>query len=810
MAVAKLNFQLKNSAEYSKISVEETFKYLQSNDNGLSDDEAEKRKAVFGENKLPEEKEYWWKRLFNQFWGPMPWLMEAAIILTIVIGHNLEAFLVFILLIINALISYIHGTNSQKAVELLKRKLVLTAMVLRDGEKKEVKSSNLVPGDIVFVGLGDLVAADLKIISGNLTVDQSALTGESLEIEKKEGELVYSGSSIKKGEARCIVLNTGTHTYFGKTVELVKVAKPKSHQQEIVFTLVKYMFYFSIIIIFITSIYAAEIQKPLISILTLIVIFLLGAVPFALPTVLTILQSVGAMELIKNGILVTRLNSIEDASSVDVLFLDKTGTITENKLSVAKVIPFGSYSSQDVIFLASLTIAPGSKDSVDEAILMEAEKEKISFSQYQQVSIIPFDQKTKQSGAIIKSSTGEEFKVIKSAPQLALSLVNSMSLREINNYNKTIEDLSKSGYRSLAIFRSENNSLNIAGLIALNDPPRKDAKEMFSKIQSLGIKPIIITGDNIFITQEIAKILGLKSRIILMSDLNNLNQKDQITKLENSDGVAEVLPEDKYKLVKLMQSNGHMVGMTGDGVNDAPALKQAEMGIAVANSTDVAKAAASMVLTEEGISVVVNAIFISRKIYQRILTWILNKLSKTVRLLGTLAVAFFITGNIVISVLGTAFLVFANDFVSISLATDNVSPTSYPDKWDIWKISIVSFLIGLPYIFEHLATLFFAEKYFQINSLIQIQTLILLTLIFTSELKINIIRERKHFWNSFPGKALFISTLLTIIIFSLMGAYGIFMARIPIESILFSFALAATFTFFMDFFKYWLFETFQI
>jgi H+-transporting ATPase len=803
------DFNLKNSSEYLHLSFDDTFNILKSSQSGLSEEEAERRINLFGKNDILEKKENLLKLFLGYFWGPMAWLMEAAIILTIFINHYFEAVLISILLITNVIISLLHNRNSKNAVELLKSKLSIKVSTLRNGKYEKINSADLVPGDIVAVGLGNIIPADLKIINGELTIDQSSLTGESFEIDKNAGEIVFSGSSVKRGESTCVVLNIGLQTYFGKTIQLVKVAKPKSHQQKVVFLLVKYMFYFSLIIAFTVCVYAIYIQESLIGILTFIVILLMGAVPFALPTVLTILQSVGATELIKNNILVTRLNSIEDASSVDILFLDKTGTITENKLSVSQIIPFGKWTQKDVLLFSALTSVRASKDTIDEAIMSEIGKEKISFDGYKQVSTIPFDQETKKSESTI-SDGHEEFKIVKAAPQVALELATEITEDEKNNISKKIEELSQNGYRSLGILKSSGDNFVIVGLLALSDPPRKDAPEMFQKIKSLGITPIILTGDNIFITREIAKILGLNSEIILMSDLKKLSEKDQIKLLKNAGGVAEVLPEDKYDLVKLMQSNGHLVGMTGDGVNDAPALKQAEMGIAVANSTDVAKSSASMVLVEDGISVIVNAIYISRKIYQRILTWVLNKLSKTVRLLGTLAIAFFITRDIVISVLGTAFLVFANDFVSISLATDNVFPTSYPDKWDIIKISVISFLIGVPFILEHLFALFVGEKYFGIISLAQIQTFMLLTLIFTSQLKVNILRERRHFWNSFPGKALFYLTVLTMIIFAFMGIYGIFMAKISISAVLFSLIFAVIFTFFIDFFKYWLFVRYRI
>ncbi len=496
---------------------------------------------------------------------------------------------------------------------------------------------------ILSQGLGDIVPADAKLISGELSIDQSILTGESLPVEIGESAIIYSGSIVKRGEAKCVAVNTGANTYFGKTAELVKTAKPKSHQEQIMLAIVRYMMFLGIGALILVGVYAAIIGTGIFSILTFAVIFLMGAVPVALPAVMTIVQSVGAMELVKKGVLVTRLDSIEDAASIDILCLDKTGTITLNKLSIGEVIPFGSHTKDEVIMMAGLACQEQSKDAIDTALLDYSKTIGIKRDSYECSSFTPFEPATKRSEAIVAAG-GKRFRVIKGAPQTIISLCKTLDEASKKNVNNMIEELSRKGYRALAVARSEVdifNNLQFVGIISLADSPRPDSKGMIENARELGVKPLMLTGDNIAIAREIASQVGVGDRIIRMDDFRNLSETEQTKIIDESDGFAEIYPEDKYKIVKLLQSRGHLVGMTGDGVNDAPALKQAEMGIAVSSSTDVAKASASMVLTEPGVAVIIDAIKTSRHIYQRMLTWVINKVTKVIQVIGLLTIGFF-------------------------------------------------------------------------------------------------------------------------------------------------------------------------
>lgn len=492
--------------------------------------------------------------------------------LSYIIGHYLEVVIVFGLLTLNAIIGFHHTGSSLKALELLKKRLAIRAKILRNGEWVVKDAREIVPGDIIQVGLGDLVPADTKIVAGEVSVDQSALTGESLPVTTHPSGILYSNSIIKRGEAKALVLNTGAHTYFGKTAELVKIAKPKSHQGQIMSAIVKYAMYVGIASLAFVVLDAA--LTRVVDVLTIVrfaLIFLMGSVPVALPAVFAIVLAVGAMQLAKEGALVTRLNSIEDAASMEVLCLDKTGTITQNKLSVTDPIPFQGFEKNDVAIIARLASKEEIRDVIDLAVIDYAKNLPASV-RYTQDSFTPFDPATKRSEAIVEHN-GKRFRVAKGAPQVILSLckVDDETRKKVNT---DVESLSKKGYRTLAVAKSEYNdldSLRLVGLLPLADPPRPDSKETIGELKRLGIKTKMLTGDNVAIAREIASQVDIGNRIYPMSNLEKLSEADQARILDEYDGLAEIYPEDKYKVVKLLQSRGHMVGMTGDGVNDSPA-----------------------------------------------------------------------------------------------------------------------------------------------------------------------------------------------------------------------------------------------
>ena len=806
-----MDLKVSATTEYKDISIEDTYKFLETTADGLSDAEVKNRIEKFGTNELIEKKTNLLLEFLLRYWGPMSWLLELAMGLSVALGHYMEGVIIFVLLTLNAIIGQLHASSSQNLMELLKKKLAIKAKVLRNKKWSKEDAKGIVVGDSISVKLGDIVPADAKIISGELSVDQSALTGESMPVEIHPADIIYSGSILRRGEATCVVINTGANTYFGKTAELVKVAKPKSHQQEVMMAVVKYMMYLGIAASVLVTGYALLMHMSILLILTFVVIFLLGAIPVALPAVLTIVQSVGATELAKKGALVTRLESVEDAASIDIICFDKTGTITQNKLSVVDSIPFSGNQKEDVLRIASLTSRSEGMDLIDMAIMEYAKKSGVKFDDYKQVSFTPFDPSVKRTEATIETG-GKQFRSVKGAAQVILSLCKGTDKGTLDEVNKTIDGFSKKGYRTIAVARSEGDDLNnlqLVGLLPLADPPRPDSKSMIDQAKQLGIKPLMLTGDSIDIAKEISNQIGIGMNIIRMADIKDLSKKQQLKAVRECDGFAEIYPEDKYTIVKLLQSGGHTVGMTGDGVNDAPALKQAEMGIAVSNSTDVAKAAASVVLTEAGIGVIIDTITISRQTYQRMLTWVINKVAKVMEFVVLLTIGFFWLHNMLLSLIGVSFLVFANDFVTMSLATDNVKHTSNPNKWNVKDNILASLVPALCYVVEDVVVILVGKYYFQLQWN-ELTTLVMLSLIFNSQFRVLIVRERNHFWSSLPGKELLISSTAAIIVFALMALFGILIPPLSLIVVLTVLGLSALFTLGIDFPKYWMFRKFGL
>ncbi|HXZ30030.1 MAG TPA: HAD-IC family P-type ATPase, partial [Dehalococcoidia bacterium] len=473
----KASLIVKNTSEYKAISTAEAFRSLETSADGLTNSEVQRRVQIFGFNEVAEKRANPVLAFLSRYWGPMPWLLELAIVLSIVLKHYLESGIIFALLTINTVIGQIQSRGSQRALETLKKRLAINARVLRESNWLTKEARDVVPGDIISVGLGDIVPADAKLISGDLSIDQSILTGESLPIDAQESAIIYSGSIVKRGEAKCVVVNTGVNTYFGKTAELVKTAKPKSHQEQIMLAIVRYMMFLGVGALVLVATYAAIIGTGILSIITFAVIFLMGAVPVALPAVLAIVQAVGAMELAKKGVLVTRLDSIEDAASIDILCLDKTGTITQNKLSVGEVIPFSDYTEGEVVMMAGLACQEQSKDAIDTALLEYSRARDTKLNSYQCLSFTPFEPSTKRSEAVVAAGD-KRFRVIKGASQTVISLCKDLDEATKMKANQTVEELSLKGYRTLAIAKSADDidNIHLVGLLSLSDPPRPDSK----------------------------------------------------------------------------------------------------------------------------------------------------------------------------------------------------------------------------------------------------------------------------------------------------------------------------------------------
>jgi len=783
----------KQTRDFEKIPIEKIFELLGTNPEGLTEEEAEERLRRYGPNAVEEKKENSILEFLKRFWGPMPWLLEIAILLSLAIGHKTEAAIIASLLVINAVIGFKHQQSSKKVLESLKSRLAPKAKVFRNGVLKFVDSKLVVPGDIIVVELGDIVPADCKIIEGDTSVDQSALTGESLPVEVSKGGILYSGSIVKGGRAKCVVLNTGKNTYFGRTAELVKVARPKSHQQEVMLAVTKYSMYMGLIVMVIASIfvYLSGLKNGLISILTFDVAILMGCVPVALPAVMTIMQAAGARELAKKGVLVSRLDAVEDAASVDVLCLDKTGTITTGELEVTEIISFGSLTNKDVIELALYASAESTGDPIDSAIFKKAKELGVQ-KKGKQLSFKPFDPSLKRTEGLAEIN-GLKMKIVKGAPQIVERLCSQVP-KELES---TVEKLAERGLKTLLVaYGEEGKGIVAAGLIALSDPPRPDSPALIEKLKELYVRPKMLTGDSFPIAREISVKVGIGE---VGYSLQEIRKSDAESRefVEKADFIAEVYPEDKYEIVKILQEKGHMVGMTGDGVNDAPALKQAELGIAVSNATDVAKSSAGMVLLTSGLRGIVDAIMLSREVYQRALTWIINKVTKVIQFTLLLVLGLMLLHYDVLTLMGMALLIFANDFATMSLSTDNAEPSLSPNKWNIKNIMISSSVIGVALLVEALLSIYLGLKLFAFEQ-DKMQSFILLLMVFTSQFRVLIVRERRPFWSSKPGRELMISVVGVILTFAILGVTGIIIAPIPASAVLFSLVYSAAFTFSLD------------
>lgn len=742
---------------------------------GLKQGEVESRLKQYGYNEVPEKKVHPVVLFVRRFWGLTAWMLEAIIILSFILGKYTDLYTVTSLLVLNSALGFIQEQRASRAVELLKSRLQINTRVLRDGVWRLVPSRELVPGDVVRVRAGDLVPADVKIAVGEVWVDQSALTGESMEVEKKPGDLLYSGSVIKRGESTGIVVLTGVKTYFGRTVQLIQVARPKLHLEEVVSRVLKWLLVIVGVMLCIATVFSVIRGIGLLEILPLMLVLMLGAIPVALPAMFTVSMAVGSMELAGKDVLVTRLSASEDAASMDILCVDKTGTITMNRLSIVNVKPLGNYDEDKVIIYGALASQEANQDPIDMAFIDAARRRKLPINDFTQKSFTPFDPKTRRTEALVQDG-GSEFRVVKGAVNTIAEIcrLDSNMLKEVD---EKVDEFTRKGYRTIAVARSVGDeSFELVGLVALYDAPRPDAKNLIEELESLGVAVKMITGDALPIAKEIAKEVGLGSNVVKASELKELIKRDRSRAgeiAERSSGFAEVYPEDKYVIVKSLQERGHVVGMTGDGVNDAPALRQAEVGIAVANATDVAKGAASVVLTGEGLTSMLNLVKIGRSIFERINTWILNKIERTILKTVFVVSAFLITGRYVISSSAMLLMLFMTDFVKISLSTDNVRWSKDPCRWNITGLVKVATILGLLMVFEAFGLLFIGIKIFNILSdeqtlhMFSFQTLLLFAL-----LSILVVRERGHFWHSKPGKVLLIAVVLDLTVAIFIALFG--------------------------------------
>jgi H+-transporting ATPase len=761
---------------------------------GLRSGEVEQRLRQYGYNEVPEKKINPVTRFLRKFWGITPWMLEITILLEWILGKYLEMFVVSGLLVFNVLLGFFQEEKANAALALLKTKLKANARVKRDGSWLIVPARELVPGDLVRVRAGDFVSADVKIVEGGAEVDQSSLTGESQLLEKKTTEVLYGGSLVRRGEITGVVVETGSRTYLGRTMELVQVARPRLHMEEITSRVAKRLVTIVGALLALALTYTALRGMNLLEVLPLAVVLMVAAIPVALPTMFTISMALGSMELMKKGILITRLSAIEDAATMTIVCADKTGTLTMNRLSFSEASVAGDYKENDVILYGALASREADQDPIDLAFLSAAKNRQISLEDYLRKSFAPFDPSTRRTEATIEMA-GQNILAIKGAVNAVLPLCR-LSGTELAKAAEEVEKRSARGFRALAVAKGQTkDDIRLVGIAYLYDRPRDDSRSLLQELRDLGLQVKMLTGDALPIAREVAKELNLGNNIAKISDLKSDNGA-YLKMVEASDGFAEIYPEDKYLVVKSLQKGGHVVGMTGDGVNDAPALRQAEVGIAVSSATDVAKKAASAILVTEGLGGIVDLIKSGRETYQRIITWTLNKIIKTFQITVFVILMFMLTGQYIVSALHMILLLFLTDFVTLSLATDHVRFSSRPDTWDITGLVKVAVSLGLLVIAELMIFVHAGPLYFGIQNLPQLQTFTFQALIFIELLNVLIIRERRHFWSSMPSKALLAALtldLLVVFFISTMGFPGIEPIPLRAALVIIGFSLAAVF-----------------
>ena len=765
--------------EIKDLPADGLFKKLDSSNKGLSSSEAENRIKQYGYNELYEKKTNPLIKFLSYFWGPIPWMIEIAAGISGIIHRWEDLVIISLLLVLNAVVGFWQEYKADNAIELLKQKMALNAKVLRGGKWVQIPARELVPGDVVRIRSGDIVPADLKLFEGEyLQVDESALTGESLPVEKKSDGIAYSGSIIQKGEMTALVVVTGMDTYFGKTTRLVANVQTRSHFQKAVLKIGNYLIVLAGCIVAIVLLIEELFRHtPFLETLQFALVLIVAAIPVALPAVMSVSMAVGATELAKKGAIVSKLVSIEEMAGMDVLCSDKTGTITQNKITLSEFVPFGNFKENDLLLYGSLASREEDNDPIDNAILLKAkasEPLKVKIESYKIKEFKPFDPVIKHTEAAVEGPEGK-LKVAKGAPQIILDM--SSNKEEIGQKVKEkVDSLASKGYRALGVGVEEAGKYRFAGLLGLYDPPHKDSAETIKTANSLDVKVKMITGDHIAIAREIADQVGLGTDIITAADFEGKSDSEAQKVVEKADGFAQVFPEHKYRIVELLQKK-HIVGMTGDGVNDVPALKMADAGIAVAGATDAAKSAADIVFTISGLSVIINAIKESRKIFQRMKSYSIYRIAETVRVLFFIATTIIVFNFYPVTAIMIVLLALFNDAPIMAIAYDNVNYSQKPEKWNMHEVLIMATFLGIIGVISSFSIFYIGDRIFHLSAGI-LQSFIFLKLAIAGHLTIFVARNRGPFWSPPPGKLLFWSAVITKLLATLVVVYGLYVSPI--------------------------------
>jgi H+-transporting ATPase len=755
----------------------EVEKRLGSSVNGLTRAEAQKRLTQYGPNEIAEKKTNELLKFLSYFWGPIPWMIEAAVILSAVARHWPDFGVILVLLLANAVVGFWEEHQAGNAIAALKATLAIKARVKRDGKWSTPAARELVPGDVIRVRMGDIVPADARLLEGDpIDVDQSALTGESLPATRKSGEAVFSGSIVRRGEIGALVYATGSNTYFGKTAELVQGAQTASHFQRAVLKIGNYLIILAVVLVATIIAFAIFRRDQILTTLQFALVLTVAAIPVAMPTVLSVTMAVGARLLAKKKAIVTRLEAIEELAGVDVLCADKTGTLTQNKLTLGDPFSVNKITAEQVILNAALASRADNNDTIDLAVLGGLKHDQ-TLKSYKVGHFQPFDPVHKRTEAAVTGPDGKAFRVTKGAPQVILAL--SANAAEVKSaVDKAVNEFAARGFRSLGVARAEGNGKwQFLGVLPLFDPPRADAKSTIATAQHMGVKVKMVTGDALAIARETAKTLGMGTNIL---DAGSLGDEEKQTTMamakavEMADGFAQVFPEHKFHIVADLQKRGHIVGMTGDGVNDAPALKKADCGIAVSGATDAARAAAAIVLMTPGLSVIIDAIKESRRIFQRMNSYAIYRIAETLRVLLFMTLAILVFNFYPLTAVMIVMLALLNDGAILSIAYDNVHYKDEPEAWNMPVVLGIATVLGVIGVVSTFALFYLGERVFHLDRA-HIQTLIYLKLSVAGHLTIFLTRTRGPFWSIRPARILWVAVLGTQILATLIAVCGVFM-----------------------------------
>ena len=747
---------------------------LRSSPEGLTSAEAKKRLAESGYNELPEKKRNPLVEFFSHFWGPIPWMIEAAATLSALVHHWADLIIILVLLLANAIVGFWEEFQAGNAIAALKANLALKARVKRDGAWSEVAARELVPGDLVRLRLGDIVPGDARLLEGEpVEVDQSALTGESLPVSRKTGESVYSGSILKRGDIDAVVSATGKATYFGKTVQLVESAHTVSHFQMAVLKIGNYLIILAVVLVILIIGVAMSRGDKFITTLQFALVLTVAAIPVAMPTVLSVTMAVGARLLARKQAIVSKLVAIEELAGMDLLCSDKTGTLTQNKLKLGEPFCVRGVKPEDVIFFGALASRAEAADAIDQAVL-NGLKDRESLKACQVLHFQPFDPVGKRTEATLKTADGKQFRVTKGAPQVILKLAANAGVVEAE-VEKAVNAFAVRGFRSLGVARTdEQDHWQFLGVLPLSDPPREDSKATIATAKEMGVRVKMVTGDQVAIGKEIAALVGLGTNILDASLFAGTNpqQAAQLDEaIEKADGFAQVFPEHKYHIVEVLQKRGHIVGMTGDGVNDSPALKKADAGIAVSGATDAARAAASIVLLSPGLSVIITAIQESRKIFQRMTSYATYRIAETIRVLLFKTLSILVFNFYPVTAVMIVLLALLNDGAILSIAYDRVKYSDQPEAWNMRNVLGIATVLGLAGVVSSFGLFYLGERVFHLNREL-IQTLMYLKLSVAGHLTIFVTRTRGPFWSTRPAPVLLIAVIGTQLIATCFAVFG--------------------------------------